>query len=316
MSSRIRPAVAAVIVTATLVLAACGPGTGQSPTPSGSSASPAGSAGGPSASPAVGVFPLIISGEVAVGPNRVLFSFVDGAGSPIGSPDRKVAVHFTGPGGESVDAPDGTFIWAVEDVAGIYVTKADFPVAGAWTAEFTTEAPGSPSQTVPYSFDVRAEAHVVRPGEEAPSVDTPTLADVGGDASKISTDAEPVDAFYETSVADALAAHEPFVLVFATPKFCQTATCGPTLEKVKTVAAAHPAITFINVEPYQLKLDNGQLQPVVTAQNQLQTVPATDAYGLLTEPFIFVVGGDGIVKASFELIFTPDEMNQALAGLN
>ena len=43
--------------------------------------------------------------------------------------------------------------------------------------------------------------------------------------------------------------------------------------------------------------------------NQLQTVPATDAYGLLTEPFVFVVGGDGVVKASFELIFTPDEID-------
>jgi hypothetical protein len=262
------------------------------------------------------VFPLIISGEVVVGPNRVLFSFVDGGGAPIVSPDRTVAVRFAGPGGESVTAPDGTFIWAIEDVAGIYVTRADFPAAGAWTAEFTTEAPGLPSQTIPYSFDVRADASVVQPGEKAPSVDTPILADVGGDAARISTDAEPVDAFYETSVADALAAAKPFVLVFATPKFCQTATCGPTLEKVKTVAAAHPDVTFINVEPYQLELREGQLQPVVSAENRLQAVPATEAYGLLTEPYVFVVGGDGIVKDSFELIFTPEEIDAALAGLS
>ena len=49
---------------------------------------------------------------------------------------------------------------------------------------------------------------------------------------------------------------------------------------------------------------------------ELQTVPATDAYGLLTEPFVFVVGGDGVVKASFELIFAPDEIDEALAGLS
>jgi hypothetical protein len=311
MSSRIRPPFAAVITIVTLVVAACGPGTGASPTPT----SPPPSTG-QSASPAGGVFPVPVSGELGVGPNRILFSFTDGAGTPIGAPDRSAAVHFTGPGGESVDAPDGTFIWAIEDVAGVYVTQATFPVAGAWTAEYTTEAPGSPSQTIPFSFDVRADSSVVRPGEPAPSIDTPTLADVGGDAAKISTDAKPVDAFYETSVADALAAHEPFVLVFATPKFCQTATCGPTLEKVKTVAAAHPDVTFINVEPYQLELVDGQLQPVVSASNQLQTVPATDAYGLLTEPYVFVVGGDGAVKASFELIFTPAEIDAALAGLS
>jgi hypothetical protein len=81
------------------------------------------------------------------------------------------------------------------------------------------------------------------------------------------------------------------------------------------VAAAHPGLTFINVEPYQLKDDNGQLQPILDAGGQLQTVPATDAYGLLSEPYVFVVGGDGIVKASFELIFTPDEIDKALANL-
>ena len=105
---------------------------------------------------------------------------------------------------------------------------------------------------------------VVAIGDPAPSVDTPTLADVGGDVSKISTDDQPVDAFYETSIADALTAKKPFVVVFATPAFCKTAQCGPTLDRVKPIAAAHPGVTFINVEPYQLQLVDGQLQPVLT----------------------------------------------------
>ena len=87
---------------------------------------------------------------------------------------------------------------------------------------------------------------------------------------KISTDTNPDPAFYQTSVADALAAHKPFVLVFATPKFCQTKTCGPTLDKVKAVAAKHPDVTFINVEPYLLEDVDGQLQPVLDAKGNLQ----------------------------------------------
>ena len=58
--------------------------------------------------------------------------------------------------------------------------------------------------------------------------------------------------FYETSVADAVAAKHPFVLVFATPAFCQSAQCGPTLDHVKNVVAKYPDLTVINVEPYQL----------------------------------------------------------------
>jgi hypothetical protein len=299
----LRNPVRAAVVAALVVIAGC---NGPAPT-----ASPVSSL---STNPSV--FPVMVSGELIPGPNRFVFSFLDATGTkPVGAPDRTASIQFTGPSGEAVGPVTGTFIWAIENVNGVYVTHVDFPIAGAWTAKFTTEAPGSPKETIPFGFDVKSDASVVEPGEKAPSVETPTLAAVGGDVSKISTDAKPVPAFYETSVAAALAAHEPFVLVFATPKFCQTATCGPTLEKVKTVAAAHPNLTFINVEPYQLQLVDGQLQPVLDAKGFLQAVPATTAYGLLTEPFVFLVGSDGIVKSSFELVFTPDEINEALAAL-
>ncbi len=262
------------------------------------------------------MLPVVISSELSTGPNRFLFSFVDaGSDSPVGAPDRTASVAFSGPGGQTIPDTTGSFIWAIENVSGIYVSSVDFPASGDWVAHFTTAAAGKPAEPIDFQFQVLDKKHVIVPGDKAPSVDTPTLASVGGDVSKISTDSQPDKAFYETSVAAALAAHKPFVLVFATPKFCQTRTCGPTLDKVKAVAAAHPDVTFINVEPYKLQDDQGQLQPVLDANNQLQPVPATDAYGLLSEPYVFVVGGDGIVKASFELIFTPAEIDGALAGI-
>ena len=300
------PTAVGVLLVALATVTAC---AGASPSASSAtSPSPGGSAG-------AGIFPVIVSRELIAGDNRLVFSFQDSGGKPIAAPDRTATISFTGPGGEKATATDVSFVWAIENVVGVYVTRASFPVAGAWMADFTTSVAGSPPETIPFSFDVKTDASVVWPGEKAPSVDTPTLADVGGDVSKLSTDAKPDKAFYETSVADALAAHKPFVLAFATPKFCQTATCGPTLEKVKAVAATHPDVTFINVEPYVLREVDGQLQPTTDPQGGLEAAPATLAYGLLTEPFIFVVGGDGVVKESFELIFTPEEIDQALAGL-
>ena len=59
--------------------------------------------------------------------------------------------------------------------------------------------------------------------------------------------------FYTTSVDEALAEHKPFVLVFATPRFCTSKQCGPTLDGIKAVAKGEPGMTFINVEPYQLE---------------------------------------------------------------
>ncbi|HEX5013122.1 MAG TPA: hypothetical protein VFV72_03105 [Candidatus Limnocylindrales bacterium] len=298
------PAIAGALIVVLSAVTACSP----APTPSPSVPT------NPSA--ADDIYPVLISQELTVGENRVLFSFQDASGAPIAKPDRTVSLAFTGPNGATATPDDPQFIWSIENEVGIFVTHATFPAAGDWMATFTTSTPESPEQTIPFSFQVHETASVVANGKPAPSVDTPTLADVGGDVSKISTDTEPDEAFYETSVADALAAKEPFVLVFATPKFCQTKTCGPTLDKVKEVAAKHPDVTFINVEPYLLEDVDGQLQPKLDANRQLQAVPATVDYGLVTEPYVFVVGGDGLVKASFELIFTPDEMDAALEGLS
>lgn len=300
----------AAVLAVLLLVAACSSGGGAA----GGSATPAPTGAGSGSSPSV--LPTIVSSELVVGRNRIIVSFLDASGAtPVASPDRTVKVSFRGPNGEVVQAPDGTFIWAIENVSGVYVTEAEFPSAGDWTADFTTAAPGAAEETIPYGFQVKQDANVVLPGEAAPSVDTPTLADVGGDVRRLSTDEHPDKAFYETSVADALAAREPFVLVFATPAFCETRTCGPTLEKVKEVAKAHPDVTFINVEPYKTTFENGQLQPVLSASNRLQTVPAADAFGLLTEPYVFIVGSDGKVAASFELIFTIEEMDAAIAAL-
>ena len=261
------------------------------------------------------VIPLIVSSRQVCGENRFLFSFLRD-NLPAAAPDRTSTVTFFNLGRDAATpvATAGTeFVWAIEDERGLYVASATFPESGRWGAEFTTEAPGSASETIRVQFDVQPDSPTVAIGDPAPATDTPTLDDVGGNLAAISTDEEPVPAFYETSVADALDAGTPFVLIFATPKFCTSAQCGPTLDRIKPIAAAHADVTFINVEPYQLELVDGQLQPVLDESNQLQAAPATVEWGLLTEPWIFVVDGEGIVRGSFELIAGEAELERAIA---
>ena len=102
------------------------------------------------------------------------------------------------------------------------------------------------------------------------------------------------------------------MLVFATPKFCTSQQCGPTLDHFKPIAAANPDVTFINVEPYQLKLVDGALQPVLDANNQLQATDVTDQWGLLSEPWIFAVDRNGVVQGSYEVTITPAELDAIL----
>jgi hypothetical protein len=303
-----RRSIAPFVAALALIVAACGSGPNATTSPTGV-ASPVGSG-------RADVLPRIVSSELGVGPNRILVSFLDSTGTkPAGSPDRKVSVAFRGPGGQTVAAQATTFIWAIEPVVGVYVLHATFPAAGAWTADFTTSAPGSPEATIPFGFDVKDRTEVLAPGDAAPAVATPTIASAGGDVAKVSTDTKPLARFYQTSEADAVTARQPFVLIFATPKFCKTSTCGPTLEKLKPVAAAHPNLTVINVEPYVLQDDQGQLQPVTDASGNFQPAPATVAFKLLSEPYVFVVGADGKISSSFELVFSPEEIEAAIKAV-
>lgn len=270
----------------------------------------------PGTSAQTSVFPVIVSSEQICGQNRFLFSFLDAQNQPVAAPDRTASVAFYDLGRDPstpVSTSPGTFIWAIEGSRGLYVTSVDFSEAGEWGAEFTTAAAGGAApETVRVRFEVKPTGSPIPIGGAAPSVKTPTAADVGGDLAKLSSDPSPDPTFYQASVDQALADHKPFVLVFATPAFCTSGQCGPTLDIIKGVAKAEPGFTFINVEPYKLAYSGGRLQPVLDANGQLQPVQATIDYGLLSEPWIFVVDRDGKVSASFEAIVSAEELTAAV----
>jgi hypothetical protein len=317
-------ALSAIGIGLALTLLGCGPGaTTGSAGPSGSAACATAPAppddlagwGPPASAPTV--VPLLINnaGEVACGPNRILFTILDGSGTPIAAPDRTASIAFYDLGrdpSKPIASVDGTFVWAIENVRGIYVGNTSFPEAGRYGAEFTTAAAGSAAATIRLTFDVQPSSPVVKVGDRAPASKTPTLADVGGDASHISTDSNPDPAFYKTSVDQAIVKHEPFVLIFATPKFCTSAQCGPTLDRIKPFAARYPGVTFINVEPYKLKLVDGVLQADTNAKGELQATSVTEEWHLFSEPSVYVVDKNGIVTANFELIFSDAELTAAL----
>jgi hypothetical protein len=265
------------------------------------------------------LFPQVINpgGTLACGRTRLMFSFLDAENVPVASPDRTVDVQLFDLGADPaspVAEGKATFIWAIEPSVGVYVFDADLETAGTYGAQFTTALKDAPPETIRTGFDVQPTSSVVAVGEEAPASDTPTLADVGGDIARISTDSSPVKAFYETSIADAVAAGKPFVVAFATPKFCTSQQCGPTLDRLKPIAARHPDVTVINVEPYQLEFTDGQLQPLLT-DGQLTPNEATNEWRLPIEPWVFVVDKHGIVTASYMLIFSEEELEAAVKAV-
>jgi hypothetical protein len=97
------------------------------------------------------------------------------------------------------------------------------------------------------------------------------------------------------------------VIVFATPAFCTSQTCGPVLDNVKVVAAEHPEADFVHVEIYE-NLDADSFEDLVA-------VPAVQAWSLPSEPWVFVTDGEGTITARFEGAVDPAELGSAVGAL-
>ena len=233
------------------------------------------------------VFPIIASSEIVVGDNRLQIGLIDKNDAPIKSPRATLQVSFVGPGDDQPSSRTTmTFLWTNKPLQGLWVGEATFDEPGRWEAVIEVEGYDGSIQTV---FDVKEESATPEIGERAPSVDTPTILDVA-DLSEITTDSDPDPRFYRLSIADALEAGRPAVITFATPKFCASQVCGPTLSIVKEVAEDFPRLIFVHVEPYDLDKVPEQLEPV----------PAVTAWGLPSEPWVFVTDARGRVVAKYE----------------
>ena len=177
---------------------------------------------------------------------------------------------------------------------------------GVYVATVDVASPG-PTSFVAVTDDGRAGSDAVQvatpetsqlpaPGQPAVSVETPTTADPMG-FQRLCT-ADPPCGNHAVSLDRALAEGRPVMLQFATPAFCQTAVCGPSvtvLDEVRT-SADWGDTAFIHVEVYT---DAGQ-----TVAPQLQE------WDLPSEPWLFAIDGNGDITARADgpLLTLPDQV--------
>ena len=142
-------------------------------------------------------------------------------------------------------------------------------------------------------------------GDRAIPSKTPTLTSASGDVTALTTSRRPDRELYTTSVAQALAVDEPFVIAFATPQFCQSRTCGPVVDVVSSVRKekASAGVRFIHVEIYE---DNDPTK----GQNSW-----VREWKLPSEPWVFVVGADGKIADRFEGTVSVRELDEAVGAL-
>jgi hypothetical protein len=249
-------------------------------------------------------YPIFASSELAVGENRLLVGLLNQEDAPIASEKIDVGLTFfdlSKSDGAPEFSADTEFV-RIDEFRGLYVSQVEFASAGEWGAEVDIEGDGY-DETLRASLTVKEEGTTPGIGEKVPATETTTIDDVD-ELSEITTDRTPIRSFYTTSVAEALRKNEPFLVAFATPKFCTSQTCGPILENVQEVADEFPRVTFIHVEPYHLD-QTPDLVPIEAVQE----------WGLPSEPWVFLVDSKGRLTAKYEGALGPDELRSGLEKL-
>ncbi len=244
---------------------------------------------------------LLAGTDFAVGRNRVKFLLVRDNGSLVQAPVADV-VHRPDPEAAPVRTTARLESFGVSAAPGehprsFYVAELELPHPGkAWLVIHPRGVAYQGFQLL----DVRQQSQAVGLGERAPASANPTVAT--RPAREITTARPPDTALLQHTVADSLEQRLPFVVAFATPAFCRSRTCGPTVQVVEQVRRRYKGrgIRFIHVEIYENNLPGNGVNPWVRE------------WKLPSEPWVFVVGRDGRVRDRFEGAVSVNELDASV----
>lgn len=244
----------------------------------------------------------VVASQLTVGLDRVPIGILDHNTPLI---DAVVHVHafaMTGTSRQPTGETDAPFRGEGLDGFGLYVAQLRLDAPGPWVAAVTVQRPNGSPVSVPAGFQVLTAPTVPAVGQPAPPSNNPTAKDVP-DVSYIDSGSPPDD-MHSLSIADAIAQHRPSLVVFATPGFCVSNTCGPQVHAVQMLEPAYrDRLTFIHVEIYR------DFKPDPSKRQLTETVVE---WGLQTEPWVFLIDARGVINGAFEAITATDELTQAV----
>ena len=246
--------------------------------------------------------------DIGVGLNRFAFGVRGQDSKPIRTPAALATFMYIESTPYEVRAQaQASFVTWPTGRAGVYVVEGvDLDKAGRWGLVVEVETEDGAVAVGQLGFDVKLTSSSPAIGSLAPRSLNKTGGD-GTDLKEITTSPEPDADLYRMTVAEAIAAGRPVVVTFATPAFCSTATCGPQVEVVSAIKDRYAErASFIHVEvydnPVEMRKDfsKGRLSPIL------------EEWGLISEPYTFILDGEGVIRSKFEGFVTEQELEAAL----
>ena len=260
---------------------------------------------------------LVVSSSIWAGPETpVIVTLTEPDGTPLDG-SQAVAARVIG-ANETATALDVAAV-AIQPAGAkraSFVATVQIPVAGWWRLDLVT-ADGRKGSVPIEARDPGASAAI---GAPAPAIDTPTLDDVGGKALAITTQEAPDLRLYRESTADARAAGRPYVLVVDSARFKVSPACGRAITMVGyLVDRWADEVAFVHLEPFSYQVVTEA--PILAGDladpplnDQTAALGLGDAVWPATRmPWVFVVDGEGIVRAKYEGIVGSNDIDLILS---
>ena len=280
----------------------------------------------PSPPPIADLEPILVSSSVwAGGPGPIIFTLgVDPAsGSAITIPDdRTVTAQLLAPDGSAAGEPEIAVAVRPQGIDVVsYVATIEVPSAGPWQLHVTAEGPGGEiSAAGSLALDAREQGGTAPLGQPAPAARTDTVTDVP-DLLWLTTDPVPDRRLYATSTEVARVSGRPFVFVVDSYNFKVTPQCGQAVVMAKRLLDRWTESTFIHHEPYRYSVVTEQalLEGSITEPRLTEVALAwgvgDSAWGVQSMPWIFIVDGDGILRAKYQGIMGSADVDVMLTLL-
>jgi hypothetical protein len=181
----------------------------------------------------------------------------------------------------------------------VYSAQLPLPSEGEYQVVALIKEKGGWAKNSLPTIHVGEFTKIPKVGEKAPLIQTPTAKDVGGDLAKLSTRVPP-DTQNKVNYADVLG-KEPILLLFTTPKFCQSRVCGPVTDVAQQAQHEFEGkANFIHMEIYN---ENDPSQGVR---------PQVRRFHLPTEPWLFAINREGVVVEAIEGAFGTQLMHKTV----
>lgn len=164
------------------------------------------------------------------------------------------------------------------------------------------------------AFEVTERPELPAGGDPAPVVDNPVAGAAGVAPASIDSRALgdapiPDPELHAMSVAAALAAGRPLMVVVSTPTYCTSRFCGPITDSVAALARRFgDRMAFVHLEVWQ-DFEAKKLNPAAAAW--INPPGADDA----REPAVFTVDATGSIVDRFDNVATDRELQEAIDRL-